>query len=67
MTNMHSRLLGVLVLSAGLAASAACGPGTAPAGQPAMVTMNAKALEDIRREFNRAAGQLRVVLLLSPT
>jgi hypothetical protein len=32
-----------------------------------MVTMNAQAIEDIRTEFNRAAGQTRVILLLSPT
>jgi hypothetical protein len=67
MTNMRSRLLGLLFVSVGLAVSAGCGPGTAPAAQPPMVTMNAQAIEDIRAEFNRSAGQARVILLLSPT
>ena len=67
MTNMRSRLLGFVFLAAGLAGSVGCGPGTAPAAQPPMVTMNAQAIEDIRAEFNRSAGQARVILLLSPT
>ena len=45
----------------------ACGPGTPPAGQPAMVVLTAQTLEMVRQEFNRAADQTRVVLLLSPT
>jgi hypothetical protein len=35
-----------------------------PAGQPPLAAMDVAAL---RVEFNRAAGQTRVILLLSPT
>jgi hypothetical protein len=67
MMKMRPRLLAVLFLFLGLAANAGCGPGTVPPAQPPMVTMNAQAIEDIRAEFNRTAGQARVILLLSPT
>ena len=63
---MTGRLLsGALV--AGLLGVAACGPGTAPAGQPPMITISDQTLEAVRQEFNRTVGETRVVLLLSPT
>jgi hypothetical protein len=38
-----------------------------PAGQPALVTLDAASLDTLRADFNRSAGQTRVVILLSPT
>ena len=38
-----------------------------PAGQTPLVTLNASSMTMLRDDFNRAAGQPRVVLLLSPT
>jgi hypothetical protein len=38
-----------------------------PAGQPALVEIDAQALEQIKEEFNRARGRVRVIALLSPT
>ncbi len=38
-----------------------------PAGQPGLVHLNAAVLESLRSEFNQAAGEVRVVALLSPT
>lgn len=42
-------------------------PGHAPAGQPALVEINSSNLASLESEFNRTFGQVRVVLLLSPT
>jgi hypothetical protein len=38
-----------------------------PAGQPPLVTLDAGSLEALRADFNRFAGETRIVLLLSPT
>lgn len=38
-----------------------------PAGQPALVTLNAASLDMLRTDFNRFAGETRIVILLSPT
>ena len=55
-----------LVVSAAM--SAACGPGKAPAGQAGLVTLSAQtALDPVKQPFNAAAGEHRVILLLSPT
>lgn len=43
------------------------GPRTVPPGQPQLATLHPAALDGFREEFNRAAGQVRVVILLSPT
>jgi hypothetical protein len=42
-------------------------PGQAPAGQPALITIDAAALEGLKAEFNRHANETRLVVLLSPT
>ena len=44
-----------------------CGPGTVPAGQPPMLAITNETLPIVRNDFNAAADQHRVVLLLSPT
>ena len=60
------RLTFVLVLCAAL--GAACGPGNAPVGQAALVTLSAQtALDPVKQPFNQAADEHRVILLLSPT
>jgi len=55
------------VLLALLAAAYFSWPGHAPAGQPVLTELDSKALSGLQTEFNRTAGGLRVILLLSPT
>ena len=51
-----------------VALGAACGPGNAPQGQAALVTLSAQtALDPVKQPFNQAADEHRVILLLSPT
>jgi hypothetical protein len=58
----------VLALALGLTlAWYVWGPRTVPPGQPALATLSPSALETLRADFNRAAGQVRVIILLSPT
>jgi hypothetical protein len=40
---------------------------TVPAGQPALLSLDAQNFDQVRRAFNAASGNVRVVLLLSPT
>jgi hypothetical protein len=53
--------LGVLLIAI------ACGPGTSPSGQPAMMTITEANFETLRQQFNDAKGGTRVIVLLSPT
>jgi len=58
--------------AAGAAALVAAGyytwaPREAPAGQPPLVALQPENFETIRAAFNSAAGQVRILLLLSPT
>jgi hypothetical protein len=39
----------------------------APTGQPPLAEMNARSMEALKAEFNRAKDQYRVIALLSPT
>ncbi len=41
--------------------------GHVPGGQPPLVQIDNQALSNLRAEFNRAASDTRVILLLSPT
>jgi hypothetical protein len=43
------------------------GTHTTPPGQPALVHLAAESVETLRSDFNRAAGDVRIILLLSPT
>ncbi|HEY2168911.1 MAG TPA: hypothetical protein VGJ30_04755 [Candidatus Angelobacter sp.] len=43
------------------------GEATVPAGQPALVSLTARNLSDLRSAFNTESGEVRIVLLLSPT
>lgn len=38
-----------------------------PAGQPPLATLDASSLATLRDDFNRAAGETRIIVLLSPT
>ena len=38
-----------------------------PGGQPPLAEMDPQSLESLKAQFNQAAGEFRVVLLLSPT
>ena len=38
-----------------------------PAGQPALVSLTSTNFEELRAAFNAASGEVRIVLLLSPT
>jgi hypothetical protein len=38
-----------------------------PAGQPALATLDASTLSSLRADFNAAAGQTRIIVLLAPT
>lgn len=38
-----------------------------PAGQPALAHLDAGSVETLRADFNRAANEIRIVVLLSPT
>lgn len=63
----HSWPIGGVVVIVSLLLAGACGPGTAPAGQPPMAVLTDQTLETMRAQFNQAAGETRLVLLLSPT
>ena len=39
----------------------------APASQPPLAELTSQSIEALRSDFNRAADEVRVVLLLSPT
>ncbi len=41
--------------------------GTVPAGQPPLVSITSTNFEQLRAAFNAASGEVRIVLLLSPT
>jgi hypothetical protein len=42
-------------------------PGGTPDGQPSLATIDAPAVERLRADFNAAAEDVRIIVLLSPT
>jgi hypothetical protein len=38
-----------------------------PTGQPALATLDAGSLAALKADFNKAAGDTRIIVLLSPT
>jgi hypothetical protein len=40
---------------------------TVPAGQPPLVSLTSTNFDQLRAAFNAASGEVRIVLLLSPT
>ena len=69
MTRAPRRLLIGAVLVAILAALAWMQYGTreAPAGQPPLAYLDSSSLETLKADFNRASGETRIIVLLSPT
>ena len=72
MTRSHRRLLIGIVLAAiaaivGALAWMQYGPREAPAGQPPLAYLDSSSLETLKADFNRASGETRIVVLLSPT
>jgi hypothetical protein len=64
------RILWTLVAIAALGLAAAWyvfGPRAVPPGQPPLATLNPSSLDTLRSDFNHAAGQPRIIVLLSPT
>jgi len=43
------------------------GKAKVPAGQPPLLTLASSNFDQLRTAFNAASGQVRIVLLLSPT
>ena len=43
------------------------GTSQAPPGQPPLATLDSASLESLRTDFNRSAGDTRIIVLLSPT
>ena len=60
-------IAGLVVLLAAVAAWYRFAPGDVPAGQPALVSIDAGTLEGLKAEFNRNADATRLIVLLSPT
>jgi hypothetical protein len=63
------KLLLIVVLTAIAAASAYVGLATheTPAGQPPLAYLDPTSLAALKADFNGAAGETRIVVLLSPT
>ena len=60
----------VLAIVAALVAAFAwwqAGPRVVPAGQPPLVTIDSTSVAALREDFNRAAGAVRIIVLLAPT
>ena len=66
---MTKRRVALILLLAGFAAVGWWRFGTriVPAGQPALVTLDAATIATLRDDFNRAQDSVRIVTLLSPT
>ena len=65
---MRRRLIVIAILAAiFLAGVYFYGGSQAPAGQPALVSLNASNFEGIKDQFNAVNHDVRVLLLLSPT
>lgn len=43
------------------------GPRQTPAGQPPLAYLDPSSLQALKADFNRASGETRVLVLLSPT
>jgi hypothetical protein len=60
-------ILAVLVLVGLLALGRHYRGETVPAGQPPLVSLTSTNFDQLRAAFNAASGEVRIVLLLSPT
>jgi hypothetical protein len=69
-TKIGGRTLGAIVVALVLVLGIAwfvARPGSAPAGQLAIATLDAPALDALRADFNRDSNHTRLIVLLSPT
>jgi hypothetical protein len=57
----------VIVASAAVLAWVRWSPRHVPPGQPPLATLRAESLQAFRDTFNASRGQVRVLVLLSPT
>ncbi len=69
---MENRGRGLGLVAFAIVLAAAIGwypfaPGEAPAGQPALATLDSTSLQTLQADFNRDSSHARVILLLSPT
>ena len=60
------RKISILAIAVMAALVAACGH-QAPAGQPALISLNRDNFSALKDSFNSAPGSVRVIALLSPT
>jgi hypothetical protein len=61
-------VLPLLLVALGVAAAwHVWAPRIVPLGQPPLATLDAGTLQNVRADFNRDAGTVRVIVLLSPT
>jgi hypothetical protein len=69
MTTRRTGPIAIAVVALLLAAAAYRSFGThhVPVGQPALVTIDSGSIDSLRQEFNRASGETRIIVLLSPT
>jgi hypothetical protein len=67
MTRRRTLAIAVVVLVAALFGWLRLATRHTPAGQPPLVTLDRASVEALRSEFNGAARQVRLILLLSPT
>jgi hypothetical protein len=69
MTTRRTGRIAIAVVALSLAAAAYRYFGThhVPAGQPALMTIDAGSIDSLRQEFNRASSETRIIVLLSPT
>ena len=60
-------LVVIAAIGAGTFAWLRFGTHYTPAGQPPLATLDAGSLATLKADFNRAAGETRMIVLLSPT
>ncbi|PYU99529.1 MAG: hypothetical protein DMG10_24625 [Acidobacteria bacterium] len=67
MKRFFAVLAAILLVVFLLAGYLAFRPRHTPAGQPSLLSINSETLPEFQRQFNEAAGAVRVLVLLSPT
>ncbi|MBU6402511.1 MAG: hypothetical protein KGS61_19495 [Verrucomicrobia bacterium] len=60
-------LLAAVVMAGVAYQFSSAGPGTTPAGQPALLSLGPDNLQVFKERFNAESDQTRVLVLLSPT
>ena len=60
-------VVAVVAITAAVVGQRQFGTHTTPDGQPALQHLSPASVEAVRSDFNRAVGDVRVILLLSPT